>query len=163
MVIEFNIGWTLNQSYEFKGMNSLSILRPKTKDEHCWYFIPCINIKEDEDTYAFNRILIQHGAKLKWETRRMGRCWFPSLNVYGMILVFFPLVLNHFSVEWKLLSKVCDPQLNKIIFWTSFGKITSERHRLSRPTAGGWPIRSVDSRLVGTSGRPILRQSAQPP
>jgi hypothetical protein len=65
MLIEFGTEWTLNQSDEFKVMNSLSTLRPKTKDEHYWYFVPCINIKEDEDTYAFNRILVQHGAKLK--------------------------------------------------------------------------------------------------
>jgi hypothetical protein len=90
-------------------MNNLSTSRPKTKDEDCWYFVPYINIKEDEETYAFNKILVQHGAKLKWKTKRMGWCWFPSLNVYGMTLVFFLLVLNHFSVEWKLFSKVCDP------------------------------------------------------
>jgi hypothetical protein len=33
-----------------------------------------VNIKEDEDTYAFNRILVQYGAKLKWETKRMEWC-----------------------------------------------------------------------------------------
>jgi hypothetical protein len=109
LLIGFGTEWTLDQSYEFKVMNSLSTPRSKTKDEHRWYFVPCINIKEDEDTYAFNRILVQHGTKLKYETRRMEWCWFPSLNVYGMTLVFFPLVLNHFSVEWKLFSKVCDP------------------------------------------------------
>jgi hypothetical protein len=111
MLIEFGPEWTFNQSYEFKVMNSLSTPRPKTKDEYYWYFFPCINIKEDEDTYVFNRILVQHGAKLKWETRRMEWCWFPSTNVYGMTHVFFPLVLNHFSVEWKLFSKVYDPLL----------------------------------------------------
>jgi hypothetical protein len=111
MVIESGTKWTLNQSYEFKIMNSLNIPRPKTKDEHFWYFVPCINIKEDEDTYAFNKILVQHGAKLKWETRRMGWYWFPSLNVYGMTPMFFPLVLDHFSIKWKLFSKVCDPLL----------------------------------------------------
>jgi hypothetical protein len=58
MLIEFGTEWTLNQSDEFKVMNSLNALRPKTKDEYCLYFVPCINIKEDEDTYAFNRILI---------------------------------------------------------------------------------------------------------
>jgi hypothetical protein len=115
MLIESGTKWTLNQSCEFKVMNSLSTPRPKTKDKHCWYFVPCINIKEDEDKYAFNRILVQHGAKLKWETRRMGWCWFPSLNVYGMILVFFPLVLNHFSVEWKLFSKVSNPLMPKFM------------------------------------------------
>jgi hypothetical protein len=109
MLIESGTEWTFNQSDEFKVVNCLSIPRPKRKDEHCWYFVPCINIKEDEDTYAFNIILVQHDAKLKWGTRWMGWCWFPSLNVYGMALVFFPLVLNHFSVEWKLFSKVCDP------------------------------------------------------
>jgi hypothetical protein len=101
----------LNLVLNGPSTNHLSIPRPKTKDEHCWYFVPCINIKEDEDTYAFNKILVQHGTKLKWETRRMGWCWFSSLNVYGMTPVFFPLVLNHFSVEWKLFSKVCDPLL----------------------------------------------------
>jgi hypothetical protein len=112
MLIEFGIEWTFNQSFEFKVMNSLSTPRPKTNDEHCWYFVPCINIKEDEDTYAFNRILVQHGAKLKWETRRMGWYWFLSLNTYGMTPVFFPLVLNHLSVEWKLFNKVCDLMVN---------------------------------------------------
>ena len=33
-----------------------------------------INIKEDEEIYAFNKILVQHGAQLKWETKRMGWC-----------------------------------------------------------------------------------------
>jgi hypothetical protein len=117
MLIEPGTEWTLNQSYEFKVMNRLSTPRSKTKDEHCWSFIPCINIKEDEDTYAFIRILIQHGAKLKWKTRRMGWCWFPSLNVYRMIPMFFPLVVNHFSVERKLFNKVCDPlMLNVLVF-----------------------------------------------
>jgi hypothetical protein len=72
MLIESGTEWTLNQSYEFKVMNSLSTPRPKTKDEQRLYFVPCINIKEDEDTYAFNRILVQHDAKLKWETRSLG-------------------------------------------------------------------------------------------
>jgi hypothetical protein len=90
MLIESDIEWTLNQSYEFKVFNSLSTLIPKTKDEHCWCFVPWINIKEDEDTYAFNRILVQLYAKFKWEPRRMGWCWFPSLNVYEMTPVFFP-------------------------------------------------------------------------
>jgi hypothetical protein len=112
MLIESGTEWTLNQSYEFKVMNSLSTPRPKTKDEHCWYFVPCINIKEDEDTYTFNRKLVQHSIKLKWKTRRMGWCWFPSLNIYGITPVSFLLVLNHFSVEWKLFNKVCDPLLN---------------------------------------------------
>jgi hypothetical protein len=109
MLIEFGTEWALNQSYEFKVFNSLSAPRSKTKDEHCWYFVSYINIKEDDDTYAFNRILVQHSAKLKWEARKMGRCWFPLVNVYGMTPMSFPLVLNHFSVEWKLFSKVCDP------------------------------------------------------
>jgi hypothetical protein len=74
MLIESGIEWTLNQSYEFKVMNSLSTPSPKTKNEHCLYFTPCINIKEGEDTYAFNRILVQNGAKLKWEIKRMGWC-----------------------------------------------------------------------------------------
>jgi hypothetical protein len=112
MLIEPGTEWTLNQSYEFKVMNSLSTPRPKTKDEHYWSFIPCINIKEDEDTYAFIRILVQYGAKFKWEIRRMGWYWFPSLNVYRITPVFFPLVVNHFSVERKVFSKVCDPLIN---------------------------------------------------
>jgi hypothetical protein len=41
----------------------------------------------------------------------MGWCWFPSLNVCGMTPMFFILVLNHFSVEWKLFSKICYPLL----------------------------------------------------
>jgi hypothetical protein len=73
------------------------------------YSTPYINITENKDKYAFNRKLIQHGTKLKWETKRMGWCWFPSLNVHGMTLVFLTLVLNYFSIEWKLFSKVCDP------------------------------------------------------
>ena len=105
--------WIDPQPLEFKVMNSLSTPRPKTKNEYYWYFVPCINMKEDEDTYAFNRILNQYGAKLKWEIRKMGWCWFPSLNVYGMTLVFFPLVLNCFSVEQKLFNKVCDPLMFK--------------------------------------------------
>jgi hypothetical protein len=44
MLIKFGIKWTLNQSYGFKVINSLRIPQPKTKDEHCWYFVPCINI-----------------------------------------------------------------------------------------------------------------------
>jgi hypothetical protein len=28
--------------------------------------------------------------------------------------MFFPLVLNHFSVELKLFNKVCDPLLEKV-------------------------------------------------
>jgi hypothetical protein len=74
MLIESGTERTLNQSYEFKVMNSLSTPRSKTKYEHYSYFVPCINIKEDEGTYAFNRILVQHSAKFKWETRRMGWC-----------------------------------------------------------------------------------------
>jgi hypothetical protein len=31
-------------------------------------------MKENVDKYAFNITLVQHGAKLKWETRRMGWC-----------------------------------------------------------------------------------------
>jgi hypothetical protein len=60
-------------------------------------------------THAFNRILVQYSAKLKWEDRRMGWHWFLSLNVYGITPVFFPLVLKHCNVEWKLFNKVCDP------------------------------------------------------
>jgi hypothetical protein len=117
MLIEPGTKWTLNQSYEFKVMNSLNTPRPKTKDEYYWYFVPYINIKEDEDTYAFNKILIQHGAKLKWGTRWMGWCWFLSLKVYEMTPVFFHLVLNHFNVEWKLFSKVCDPLMYVTHYW----------------------------------------------
>jgi hypothetical protein len=62
IVIESGTGWTLNQSNEFKVMNSFSNPRPKTEDKHCWYFIPGINIKEDEDIYAFNGILVEHDA-----------------------------------------------------------------------------------------------------
>jgi hypothetical protein len=36
MLIESGTEWTLNQSYEFKVLNSLSTPRPKTKVEHCW-------------------------------------------------------------------------------------------------------------------------------
>ena len=121
-MIESGTKWTLNQSNEFRVMNSLSTLRPKTKDEHCWNFVPCINMYQQQRKCkhiciqqnigsTLNRILIQPGAKLKWWTRWMGWCWFPSLKVYEMTPIFFPLVLNHFSVEWKLFCKVCDPLL----------------------------------------------------
>ena len=81
MLIESSTKWTLNQSMIWvKVFNSLSTPRPKTKNEHCWYFVPCINIKDNEDTYAFNKKLVQHGVKLKWETRRIGWCWFPLLK-----------------------------------------------------------------------------------
>jgi hypothetical protein len=50
MVIEFGTEWTLNQSDEFKVINSLRTPKSKTKDEHYWYFVLCINIKENEDT-----------------------------------------------------------------------------------------------------------------
>jgi hypothetical protein len=53
--IESSTEWTLNQLYEFKVFKSLNTPRPKTKDEYYWYFVSCINIKEDEDTYAFNK------------------------------------------------------------------------------------------------------------
>jgi hypothetical protein len=46
MLIEFGIEWTLNQSDEFKVMMTP---KPKTKDEPCWYFVPYINIKENEN------------------------------------------------------------------------------------------------------------------
>jgi hypothetical protein len=56
MMIEFGIEWALNQSDEFKVINSLTTPNPKTKVEHvgtlleqCWYFVPCITIKENED------------------------------------------------------------------------------------------------------------------
>jgi hypothetical protein len=29
--------------------------------------------------------------------------------------MFFPLVLNHFSVEWKLFNKVCDPPMKSLL------------------------------------------------
>jgi Pyruvate/2-oxoacid:ferredoxin oxidoreductase delta subunit len=74
MLIEFGTEWALNQSDEFKVIKSLTIPKSKTKVEQCWYFVPCITIKKNEDTYAFNRKLVQHGAKIKWETRRMGWC-----------------------------------------------------------------------------------------
>jgi hypothetical protein len=74
MMIEFGTEWALNQSDEFKVINSLITPKPKTKAEQSWYFVPCITIKENEDTYAFNRKLVQHGAKLKWKIRRMGWC-----------------------------------------------------------------------------------------
>jgi hypothetical protein len=74
MLIAFGTKWALNQSDKFKVINSLTTPKPKTKDEQCWYFVPCITIKENEDTYAFNRKLIHHGAKFKWETRRMRWC-----------------------------------------------------------------------------------------
>jgi hypothetical protein len=32
------------------------------------------SISKKMRTHAFNRIFVQHGAKLKWETRRMGWC-----------------------------------------------------------------------------------------
>jgi hypothetical protein len=65
MLIEFGIEWALNQLDEFKVINSLTIPKSKTKAEHCWHFVPCITIKENEETYALNRKLVQHGAKLK--------------------------------------------------------------------------------------------------
>jgi hypothetical protein len=61
MLIEFGNEWILNQSDEFKVINSLKpqnlkqkmntkTPKPKTKDEHCWYLVPCIKIEEKEDT-----------------------------------------------------------------------------------------------------------------
>jgi hypothetical protein len=49
MLIEFGTKWTLNQLDEFKVINSLKTPKPKTKDEYCWYFVPYINIEENED------------------------------------------------------------------------------------------------------------------
>jgi hypothetical protein len=72
MMIEFGTEWALNQSDEFKVINSLTIPKPKTKAEQCWHFVPCITTKDNEDIYAFNRELVEHGAKFKWKTRRMG-------------------------------------------------------------------------------------------
>jgi hypothetical protein len=43
MLIEFGTEWTLNQLNEFKSINSLKTQKPKTNDEHYWYFAPCIN------------------------------------------------------------------------------------------------------------------------
>jgi hypothetical protein len=50
MLIEFSSEWALNQLDEFKGINSLTTPKPKTKVEQCWYFVPCIHVKENEDT-----------------------------------------------------------------------------------------------------------------
>jgi Pyruvate/2-oxoacid:ferredoxin oxidoreductase delta subunit len=65
MMIEFGTEWAFNQSDEFNVIDSLTTPKLKIKVEQCWYFVPCITIKENEDTYAFNRKLVQHGAKLK--------------------------------------------------------------------------------------------------
>jgi hypothetical protein len=69
MTIEFGTEWALKQLDEFKVINSLTTLKPKTKIEHvgtlleqCWHFVPCITIKKNKDTHAFNRKLVQHGA-----------------------------------------------------------------------------------------------------
>jgi hypothetical protein len=138
--IESGTEWTFNQSYEFKVMNSLSTPRSKTKDEHYWYFVLCIKIKENEHTYA----------KLKWETRRMGWCWFPWLNVYGMTLVFFLLVLNYFSVEWKLFSKVCDPLFLKLLHWSRYRHVTWTTKECDK-AIGMWK----NNRIYGTFVRKV--------
>jgi hypothetical protein len=109
MLIESSTEWTLNQSYDFKVMNSLSTQDPRQRMNTVDLLSRASTVKRMR-THAFNKILVQYDAKLKWGTRWMGWCWFPSLKVYGMTFVF-PLVLNHFSVEWKLFSKVCDPLL----------------------------------------------------
>jgi hypothetical protein len=46
-----------------KGHQIFFLFKPKAKQ--CWHFVPCITIKENEDTYAFNRKLVQHGMKLE--------------------------------------------------------------------------------------------------
>jgi hypothetical protein len=58
MMIEFGTEWAFNQSDEFKVINSLTTSKPKTKAEQCWHFVPCITIKENDDTYALNRKLV---------------------------------------------------------------------------------------------------------
>jgi hypothetical protein len=47
-------------------------------------------------THRHSTEKVQHGTKVKWETWRMGWCWFPSLNVYGITHVFqtIDLALN---------------------------------------------------------------------
>jgi hypothetical protein len=50
MLIEFGTKWTFNLLDEFKVINSLKIPKPKIKDEHYWYIVQCINIKENEGT-----------------------------------------------------------------------------------------------------------------
>jgi Pyruvate/2-oxoacid:ferredoxin oxidoreductase delta subunit len=65
MMIEFGIEWALNQSDEFKVINNLTTPNSKIKVEQCWHFVPCITIKENEDTYAFNK-------KLAWCKTQVG-------------------------------------------------------------------------------------------
>jgi hypothetical protein len=49
-LIEFGVEWALNQSNEFKVINSLTTSKPKTKAEYYYYFVSYISIKENEDT-----------------------------------------------------------------------------------------------------------------
>jgi hypothetical protein len=63
MLIEVGTKWSSNRSYEFK----VSIVwnpKTKTKDKHCWYFVPCIKIKENGVIEPFNRKLVQQSPKL---------------------------------------------------------------------------------------------------
>ena len=61
----------------------------------------------------------------------MGWCWYPSLNVYGMTpVVFFPLVLNHFSIEWP-------PWINVVVCYLSHSSLhvfNALHHRLGSHT-----------------------------
>jgi hypothetical protein len=51
MLIEFGTEWTLHQVDEFNVINILRTPKFKTNTKHYWYFVPCINIKENEDTW----------------------------------------------------------------------------------------------------------------
>jgi hypothetical protein len=55
MLIESSIEWTLNQSYEFKVINSLSTPRPKTMDETLLIFCPM-----HQHQRGWGHICIQH-------------------------------------------------------------------------------------------------------
>ena len=115
--------------------NNQKFNNPKiqNKGEQCWHFVPCITIKEIEDTHVFNRKLVHHGAKIKWETKKMGWSWFPLLNVYGMTPMFLTLVLNFFSVECELFSKACNPPMTSI--WKILQlKWIKSIHNILKPT-----------------------------
>jgi hypothetical protein len=71
MLIESGTEWILNQSDEFKVMNSLSTPRPKTR-MNIVDSLSHTSTSKRMGTHAFNKILVQHGAKFKWEARRMG-------------------------------------------------------------------------------------------
>jgi hypothetical protein len=43
----------------------LIILKPKTKVEQCWHFVPCITIKENEDIYVLIRYPM-HQHQREW-------------------------------------------------------------------------------------------------